>query len=574
MAAIPVLASGMASGLQKKDNPYYTGEANTITLHGKTYRIVETPLASIPTKAGNENPVVITDPKGTEKIYSKNCAGTALLYGNLVFYEDDFPATVVWGDNNDVYFKDILSTVIYDTYIKGEKKGDIITLKTGQIVDFTYDDPDYGDYGMAVGIGRTEISGNEFMFYYDPSITEFSIKVNPDGTMNLELPGEPFDGEQPTEYILCYYYTDDLKFAGYSDFAQAYTPQEMVPVTMPEGVKTEQYVFVDEYDYASFVEVAFTDDYIYFLGLNPMMENSVMRATITGKDTAYIPQNQYLGIYMDMYFEYTHVAYDNPDYDKNDPESSPFINAPEDAVFNLRIDREKGKIIADTPGVYLVMKPDEDTFFNAIFYLSQFTLTYQESAYGTPSVPTGLNYFTELAYYQGFNDFQFRISNYSTAGTLLDAEYLLYSVILNGERIIFSQNTIKNVFGYDVTPYAKVPEEQIWLPFLFSNDDDIFKLSMNEFDIGIYTDDVKTLGVQTLYVYGGKATYSDIATLDVETGQVTITDKVEPVYNGEIETVEYFDLEGRRVEKPLKGLIIKRVKYSDGKISVDKQLMR
>ncbi|MCH5234955.1 MAG: hypothetical protein J1E16_06645 [Muribaculaceae bacterium] len=544
---------------------------NSITLHGKTYKIGNVYGHPQATRASIEDDIIY-DPQGTTRLYEKQCYGTSVWNGAMQLYEEKFPATIVWGNNNDVYVQNILSTMPTETFVKGTIDGNIITFPAGQVVLREEFD---SNYGVGVGIGRTQINEEEetIDFFYDPEVTEFQMTVDEKGNLDLILPGEPFNGEEPTEYILCYYFTDNEEFSGFSDFYQHYTAKEYQIVSLPEGVETEQYVYVDDYDYASFVEVAFTDDYIYILGLNPMMEEGVVRAKING-NTATIAQNEYMGVYMGMDYIFTKVLIDNPDFDDNDYFSPEYIMAPANQGFNLTFDREAGIIVADTPGVYLSFQPDEDNYEKSICVLGEFTLTYQATSAGTPANPTHLLYLENWLLYQGFSDFQFYLSNYSTEGQLLDVEGILYRVLVNGNPIIFGEGPRVNFFNESVTAYRGVPAQQMWLPYMFMNDEDIYKQFNNQFGIGIYEFDVKTIGVQSLYYHDEVYTYSDIVTLDVETGEVTETPMgVQTVVGANVEKVEYFNLSGMKVDNPSHGIFIRKTTYSDGKVITDKQLI-
>lgn len=253
---------------------------------------------------------------------------------------------------------------------------------------------------------------------------------------------------------------------------------------------------------------------------------------------------------MNLMYIFTRVLTDNPAYNPILPGKEPaYIYAPADTGFTLTIDREGGKITADTPGVYLSFQPDTDNYEDALFFLSQFTLTYQKDSAGTPANPSHLKYSEEWVYYYGFSDFQFNISNYSNEGTLLDTEHLYYQVVVNGEPVIFGERLVTNLLGFEDVAYEKVPGSQRWLPYDFINGRDIEKWG-NIFDIGIYVPDVKTIGVQSLYNYEDTFTYSDMVTLDVATGEIMETpsgvERVMPDadFSG---TLNVYDLKGTKV---------------------------
>lgn len=504
---------------------------------------------------------VIREAEGTEKLYAKEAAGTFMLGGIMQQYWDDFPAVVVWGEDNAVYFKDIISTMASDTYVKGTLEGNKIRIPANQTVEYNEED----GYGINIGVLKTEFNGNLVDFYYAPEVTEYYINIDSDGSMHLELPGEPFDGENPTEYILGAYYSDTFEFLGCGDYFQDYIPTELQPVTMPKDAEVLKYVYIDSFNYADLVDVAFYGDYLYIKGLSAMMPEGVIRARIEG-NKAIVEQNEFLGIYMDVYFIMTKVLEANKDYDEEDPYSEPYFMAAKDAVFTLTIDDDKGTITAEDDGFALSLQPDENTYANSIGVFSDFTLRFQDSAAGIPANPTNLQYETRFAQAQGWNDFMFTLSNYSTEGKLLDVEGLFYQVLVNDEYVVFGERIMENLLGYDVLVYPGVPENQRWLPYGFNNNEDIFKFTLNEFDVGIYTNDVETIGVQTLYLYEGEVSYSGLVTLNVITGEVTEGEgsSVGTVGMSPVVRSEYYLLNGTKVKEPGRGIYIVRDIHSDG----------
>ena len=572
MAAIPAFGAGMASHI-KKDNPFYT-DNSTVTLNGK--KVVFGKAAPLVTRAGEENPGdgVIREVEGESQLYTKDAAGTWVLGGAMELYGiEPFPATIVWGDNNEVYVKDFLSTIACETYIKGEVRGNEIVFQTNQLVDYVEAGDD--SYGLALGMYKSRVSGDYYFFDFVPTITEFSMTINSDGTLSLVMPGKPFNGLEVPEYTLGYYTTDDLAFTGYSDFYQKYTKQEQEMITMPSGVTPEEYVYIDDFDFASFVQVAYTDDYIYIQGLDPMLPEGTIRARIEGSK-AYVSQNQYLGVYMDIDFIYTKILLLNPDFDENIVDSEEFYFAPPEMEFELKFDREAGIIYADNPGVYLSFQPDEDTYINSNCVVSEFTLRYQKDNKGTPAPPSHLEYTTKWVPYQGFSDFMFHISNYSTEGTLLDQNYLLYRVWVDGEPIIFGEQEVTDLLGEQTVAYEGVPGQQYWLPYDFYNGEDITKWSSSEVILGIYVPVMESLSVQMGYVLPDVTpTFSDIVTLNVLTGDVTTSPSgVKAVSVAPVEKIEYYSLSGVKIASPRNGVYLKRITRTDGTVTTDKVIMR
>lgn len=527
-------------------------------------------VALLPPAFGAEITPVIKDPKGELRLYNKESVGTFVLGNNMSMYRDEFPAEVVWGKNGDVYFKNLVSVFPDDYYLKGTLSGNTVTMPCNQTIEYIEED----GYGINFGVFKTKTrvqNGEEVVdFEYTPEVESISFTIDAAGGMKMVLPGAPFDGENPPEYVAGFYYTDDYGFTGYSDFFQQYTRLALEKVVMPEDAEIMQYVYIDAYNYASIVDVAFYGDYLYIRGLSSMLPDGTIRARIKG-NKAIVDQDEYLGIYYDMYYIFTKVLYDNPDYDENNPDAAdPVVFAPSDVGFELNFDPDRKLIYADKEGVYLSFHCDAEDFLNSLGFFEVFTLKYQESFAGTPANPVDLEYATEWVSAQGFNDFFFTLSNFTEEGNLLDVEKLYYKVFVNGIPQIFNQHNRDNLLGEMVTVYPGVPVEVELLPYLFNNNEDIFKFSDNAFDIGIYRDDVKTIGVQSVYYYDNNFTYSDLVTLNVETGEITQESGVGKIEAEEVVSTEYYTLDGRRVRHPGRGICIKVEKAASGAIRTSK----
>lgn len=519
---------------------------------------------------------IITDPQGEEMFYEKESAGTFVLGNMMGMYKDSFPSTIIWGKDNDVYFKNLLSVFPGEYYLKGTREGNLIKMATNQTIEY-YESEGYGiNFGVFKTVPGVENGVDVVTFEYAPEIAEIQFTVNEKGELLMVLPGAPFDGEKPTEYVAALYFTDDYSFTGYCDFFQSYTPQDIQFISIPEGLEIKPYVYIDDHNYADVVEVASDDKYLYIRGLNSMLPEGTIRAKISG-NKAVVAQNEYLGIYFDQYYILTKVFYDNPDFDENNEESLPLLPAPANIGFELTIDNDNRRIYADTEGVYLSFHCDETDIFNTLGFYSIFELKYQDTFEGTPSNPVNLEYHTEFAEWQGFNDFFFTLSNFSTEGMLLDPTYLYYKVFVDGEPLVFCQEEGYNLLNQKTLMYEGVPFEVELLPYDFNNNADIFKFTPNEFDLGIYLEGITTIGVQTVYFYNNVFTYSDIVTLNVETGETDVTPGQNGVGTSVCDSVAsevYYSLDGVRVDNPEKGIYIRVTRFSNGSFSTRKVMMK
>ena len=560
ISLMPGLASGHKADWRKANNPLYNREIQTVTFGGKTYRLGGVRGTAPQTRVAASEDDVITKAEGVTKYYNKDTAGTFVFNEEMYQYMETFPGIAVWGEDNTVYIQDILSTMATGTYVKGTVNGNKITCQLGQVLEYY---PEVG-YGIMLVALETDVQEDEVFFNYTTDITQFDYIISDNGNLTLSLPGRQFDGEIPPQYVIGVTYTDEPdKFLGYCDYVQDWELTDNVIMEIPAGAEVEQYVYVDDYEFATLVDVATVGNSLYIRGLLNIPTPVTIMATIDG-NKAYVAQNQCLGIFYDQYFLYTRVLYDNPDFDPNDEESLPFIWAPASATFTLNIDKENKIIEATEDGVYLSFQPDEEDYSNIAMTLGKFRLTYQGTAAGTPANPTELDFVTNRAYYNGYNEFSFVLSNHSTAGTLLNDETLFYRIFIDGEELIFEEELGIDLLGREKLMYKGVPGQQRFMNSLFNNADDIFIWPPNIYFIGIYVDGVSTIGVQSAYYYDNQLTYSDIVTLDVETGEVTTESGVESVKQSPVIKTEFFDLGGRRVQNPEKGIFVVKQTHADG----------
>ena len=154
-AIFPAFPERGCPDLHKAHNPLYQGEQNTIKFGNKTFKIGNI-LGSAPIETGVTTDV-ITTAEGTSKLYDKHSVGTFVFNGRMVQYMDDFPATVVWGEDDAVYIQDILTTVATGNYVKGTVTGNRINVAANQTLDYYEEE----GYGINIGVLRTEINGDQ-----------------------------------------------------------------------------------------------------------------------------------------------------------------------------------------------------------------------------------------------------------------------------------------------------------------------------------------------------------------------------------------------------------------------------
>lgn len=472
---------------------------------------------------------VIYDAFGTTKYYNKDYEGD--MDGQA--YESSSASKIVFGENNDVYFYDILSDAGLGTYTKGTMSGETITVELPQLAYFS------DDYGY--GYELTLLKYNSIKKQFRPVEGSVEFDVFDDGTLVLNLPGDA------NEYALGFIYTDDEEYAGLAEFSMVYEPADLNIATIPEDVTLETYYYNDGvFGYP--VQVGFDANNLYIQGLcYDMGKDNVIVGSLNG-NTAEVAQDQCLGVY-GGYFIYTKCVVLNDAMDDFELDA-------DDAVCKLSVDRTN-KVISygeDTDN-YLIFNAALDEVYYLTFFEDLYINT-QETMAGTPQNPFDLYYTDDYYEWYGYYSFMFSVPNVSTEGNVLDNNCLYYRVYIDGELYEF-------VPDENYWMYVDLPAPTTEVPFDFTNDNDFYFWGAIDREVGIYDENISTIGVQSVYKYNGVTTESDIITIDATA--------VEAIFNNaDVVKTEYFDLNGRRILNPAKGICISRSTMSDGSVKTVK----
>ncbi|MCH5223066.1 MAG: hypothetical protein J1E82_03420 [Muribaculaceae bacterium] len=521
---------------------------------------------------------IILEAEGREQSFQRYGAGFFPMQGTVYQYFEDTdpsPSTIVFGsDNKTIYFKDIMDFG-WDSYVVGSIEGSKITVKLPQtLCEEVYIWAEEPYYHNLCGLTQTG-EGVNLDFALDESITEVTYTIGDDGSIKLDpLPegkalglmtyfiGKEYDDpeDENSDYTLKW-----LDYwSGAADYAQNFVPMAVELIEMPKDIEpTTYYCAIDGYNYP--VDVAIDGNYMYIQGFgdSPFISNLVLRATIEG-DKAYIPQNQYIGVYkLDNEMISTKCGY---------LKGNNIIYENDDVNFEFTIDSDRKFLEAIDKDLYLCLvymnQFDSNGQNGLLGYYKNFYLIYQDSYPGVPSNPLDLFYSDMFYEDYGYYSFGFTMSAISTANNILLTGNLYYSIYIDGELELFEYDPD----GWPYSHYYMLPEPTTEVPFMFTNDNDLDIWSPTDRQVGIYYEGVSTVGVQGIYYYDDQRTCSDIVTLDVETGEVTTTPAgVDTLINtADVVKTEYIDLNGRKVTNPQAGIFIKKSVLSNGRIITSK----
>lgn len=232
---------------------------------------------------------MIVDVAGVEpKMYERSATGTAyfLQGGDMVYGKQSGMVTVI-EDGDNVYIKNPITNIIADTWVKGKKSGNTITVATRQLVTNSI------ETGETVSLRWGVITATGQIKTADDHAEAFTFTV--DGNV-LTLEGTSAYQQGVETYFMGLFWDGDNAATGYGDAETVltYDPNYVAPstelVTLPAGVEyTGWYlngVSVSSNSETAIknqsVNVAFVDKDVYVQGLSEDFPEAWVKGSVDG----------------------------------------------------------------------------------------------------------------------------------------------------------------------------------------------------------------------------------------------------------------------------------------------------
>lgn len=523
MAAIPAVSPGPA-------DPSSRMAAAANVIDSKSFRNLTG--TAVATRSG-EVTDVITAPEGRVQETMTTGTGYYMFAGMQFPYDGDTVATkLVYGDDGDIYFYNILPYGATNTYVKGKIVGDKVILPLPQTV--SYDSRE--DFGINLDI--LEYYETEKYWTYIPANDKHSVEftIGEDESLTLEALADNLQ--------LGYVYTDNDEYLGYGATALYIQHFDEKLVEVPESAEIQSWSIIKG-DTGGRVDIAFDGDDVYIGGIfYATLPDAWIKGHIVeenGKTYVALPNKQYLGMDTNVfcYLYFMTQAIETED-DYIEPE---FLDLDYEYMFTFD---EEGRVLMPVdPDIMLVANLSDEYYYSAEELVNPI-IRYQDSFAGTPANPYELTFLnTDF----GQNGFIFYVPSVSTEKTALDTKCLYYEVYVNDELFEFNKNEYH------------LQEDMSRVPYNFDND---FISNYGGSCRWIWFSsalEISNISVQLVYDYENVETYSDLITLDLTPSQVDDVNE-----NHSITSEQCFDLSGRRISTPSKGLNIVKRTFSDGSV--------
>lgn len=536
-------------------NPEKYGSTTLRKLTHTPDRMAKTPL---PPGAPSSNWVTEL-PDGVEtKIMTKEGVGFVYTWGGIIYEPTTGSYVEVAIDGTDVYLKNIWAFALSDGYIVGKIDGNKITFDLPQVVQIITNDIDESgetdliDYALAAEMIEIENpEGNIKSFQALPDQT-ISFTVKDDGTWFNDNP-DIFIGQFD-------YYPDeaeddnpvyDWQWLGSGDYIDYLTPFDKVAPEVPDDITMTPWIRIsDGYGYEA--EIGFSADKCYLRGAIDAYGYDYNYIVITGDvegNRVSFPSGQYLGLSDDigyvLFFEAGKFS---------DDENSSWTR--EDAmVYEYDADKKILTPVDDKIcGLLIPTEVFENIYCDLISPATFIAVNPNGKISGIKTPTDGVVYEEDELYPM---QVCFTFSNLSDNNMLLDLDRLYYQVLADGDIIEFDPADYEEL----ESPVKDIPILASYNPYMFANN--------NSVTCPIYVNGFDELSVRLLYKADSTSApvYSDILTV-FSTNAVNAPVGVSTVGRS------YFDIHGRRLAGPAKGINIRADRMSDGSVKYVKELVR
>lgn len=533
-----------------------------------------TPLpAQLPLPSGDQT-IIDEQPEGELTLYSRTCRAYRYFYGEIEqIIEEGSVVKYVEQEDGTVWLHNMISMFLAPGWIKAEKDGDKLTIQGPQLV---YEEMDYEHYEetgeeviLKYYISPVDIiefedeNGNRYVRYQPSEDGVFTFDIK-DGMLKESGDGSTILG------IITYSEKNGYFWVYYGDNYIVMTVPEANDVVVPataEITTSLQMSFYNQQDQlrSARVDVAVDGDDYYIKGIYPSLPEVWVKGKRDGKHVCF-PNFQMIGADL-VYNYFIYLGGGQLDDMDDDEYYDDAVLDPEGFVLYVE---EDGTLSAEN---YLIFVTSADTNMENANYLEFFSdIEIREVGEGSgrPTDPDEIF----LGGMDGIPSIECNIPAFDDKGVMLETENMYFSVFVNNEIIVFTPEVYPDLpmfMGID-EPTTEIPYDCGNYGYDFFQEESWHTVFLVEYEMS----QIYNIGVQSIYYPEGKDVNpenvykSDI----VFVGNEEDPNSVDEINANQISEVKFFDMQGRRIMNPTKGLFIKSVKYADGSVKTSKVNLR
>lgn len=519
------------------------------------------------TKAEADDFGVITEAPEGENVTMLGSSNTFYIYYEQVEMDETYGIAYegIWTDNGEVYLKNPISMLDWDTYIKGSV--------TDEGIKFDFPQPLY----------RSVYEDESFDLYVDVlEYAEVESPNDPDDYYTTFVPAEDtrsilFTKEADGSYMMEDDYmlgvTCDGIWQGYGEMYLSLLPFEATTSKIPDDVCYDySYILADEltgWDHTVLrsIGIGEKDGTTYITGLASGMPDAVIYGTFDKeKNTLTIPSDQFLGKYYNHYI-FMMAGVGRSYYDEfwgEDMYSFDIVDDPLVLNYDPATNVFTPVIREGADYAYVIFNFGNVETYPCEYYAVDRIYSQGQIKDYAPIAPEVI----------GVNDieifdpdysyaFEFNIFGDNKEGQILIDNNIYYNIFINGDLYTFTAEEYPLLIDEGI-------EEITDIPVFLNVGEDIFS-SGNYHGVALKRKDIETIGVRAVYIDGDIRAESEIVTVNT----LGETVSVGSLKSKSICVNELYDLNGMKMTgKPGHGIFLKRTVNGDGTIHTEKVIMK
>lgn len=476
--------------------------------------------------------------------------GTAYDYSLTTTYydpeKDEFVTgsaikTTVVIDGDDVYLQNIITSYPYDTWIKGT----------------------INEYRNAV------VFENPQVYYEDLNGNLFYASLAyVDGNYDIHADTESDEFEMDWDDATGSFWSDDLEICVVNEdggvfsynWGYAYERFTDTLVVAPEGLEFKPYSLRYENAYKYYVPemvyIARDGNDFYFKGMSTKTPDALVKGEMVG-DSIYIASGQYVGLYNGQYYLYTKGAA----YKGLDDNGYPIYTSKDYCVMAYN---EAEDSFYGPDGFLITLGKARNASYSQSFPTQTIKRFYEVAA--TPATPDIRTWDVDMTY--GIQtSMTYVVPVEDVEGNYINPDSLFYRFFVNGELFEFDRDWYP-MFVDSVLVNSKFSDRG-QTSRQRTDCDGSYHVIAFEHDFSLTVD---SIALQSVYFMGGEVRYSDYCVYVTADGSKHTTPSGQTGIaaiscdNRQATAVKYFDLSGRQLVEPGKGICIKQTSFKDGTV--------
>lgn len=260
-----------------------------------------------PLKAGetvDDNGIITAPAEGVTKYYQRSGFAYYVSDGSMASGTQSGVVEMVECEDGTVYIKKIISRSSYETWVKGTKSGNTITIPADQPVTYNT------QYGTTISLRWGVVTADGNILAADDHADAFTFTIDGD-VISLEGTAG-YDGSADA-YYMGLYWDDDDTAVGYGDaetvwtYDPEYEPASTDLIELPAGVTAEQWYTsgsnVSNEGTTPFIgeaQVAFDGNDVYVSGVFEDLPTAWIKGTLDGTTVTFAGL-QFIGVYGGTY---------------------------------------------------------------------------------------------------------------------------------------------------------------------------------------------------------------------------------------------------------------------------------